>query len=304
MTAPKQFTYTVFTPTYNREHTLHRVYESLQAQTFRDFEWIIVDDGSTDATQALIAQWQAAAEFPIVNLQQANSGKHVAFNRAVAAAKGALFLVIDSDDGFTADALSTMLDAWNEIEDQSAYTGIVVLAKYDNGEVSGDPFPTSPFDTDALSLNYKHRLPGERWGFHRTEVLREFPFPEDNQHVRFVPENIVWDAIARKYKIRCINRVLRIYYQDSGNQVTRANPKRKALVKDYFLQLLNRDFDYFRYAPKPFIKFAILYIRYSLHLGETAFLKPSTFASLRIYLLNLLLIPVAIMFYLQDRFVR
>lgn len=304
MTAPEQFTYTVFTPTYNREHTLHRVYESLQAQTFRDFEWIIVDDGSTDATQALIAQWQAAAEFPIVNLHQANSGKHVAFNRAVAAAKGALFLVIDSDDGFTADALSTMLDAWNEIEDQSAYTGIVVLAKYDNGEVSGDPFPSSPFDTDALSLNYKHRLPGERWGFHRTEVLREFPFPEDNQHVRFVPENIVWDAIARKYKIRCINRVLRIYYQDSGNQVTRANPKRKALVKDYFLQLLNRDFDYFRYAPKPFIKYAILYIRYSLHLGETAFLQRSTFASLRIYLLNLLLIPVAIIFYLQDRFVR
>lgn len=304
MTVAQQFTYTVFTPTFNREHTLHRVYDSLKLQTYRNFEWVIVDDGSSDGTQNLIAKWQSEADFPIINLYQKNSGKHVAFNRAVQAARGSLFLVIDSDDGFTADALQTMLEAWDEVEDKSNYTGIVVLAKYDNGQISGDPFPSSPFDTDALSLNYKHRLPGERWGFHRTEVLKQYPFPEDNANVRFVPENIVWDAIARQYKIRCINQVLRIYYQDSGNQVTRANPKRKALVKDYFLQLLNRDFDYFKYAPKPFIKYAILYIRYSLHLGEAAFLKRSTFSSLNIYLLNLLLIPVALVYYFQDRFIR
>lgn len=295
------YTYTVFTPTFNRKHTLHRVYESLRAQTFRDFEWIVVDDGSVDGTGALVAQWQAEADFPVIYHYQENSGKHIAFNQAVQLARGELFLVIDSDDGFTPDALAAMLKAWQEIEVKSDYTGVVVLARYDDGHISGKPFPNSPFDTDALSLNYEHRLPGERWGFHRTDVLKEFPFPEDNKNVRFVPENIVWDAIARKYKIRCINEVLRIYYQDSGNQVTRANPKKKALVKDYFLQLLNRDFDYFRFAPKPFIKYAILYIRYSLHLGEYAFLLPRKFAKAQIYLLNLLVMPIAFALFFKDK---
>lgn len=299
-----QFAYTVFTPTYNRKHTIHRVYESLQAQTFRDFEWVIVDDGSTDGTNRLIEQWQAEADFPIVYLYQQNSGKHIAFNRGVKSARGYLFLNIDSDDGFTANSLQTMLEWWQKIpeEEQCQFTGIVTLGRYDSGQISGDRFPCEPFDTTSLDLNYKFKLPGERGGFHRTDVLKEFPFPADNT-VKFVPENIVWDAIARKYKIRCINEVLGIYYQDSGNQLTRTNIQRKASVKDYFLELLNRDFDYFKLSPKPFIKYAILYIRYSLHSGEFSFIKPSLFVEKKIYMLNLLVFPVAFAVFVRDKFI-
>ena len=56
------YVFTVFTATYNRAHVLHRVYHSLRAQTFRDFEWLVVDDGSSDGTGALVAGWRAEAE--------------------------------------------------------------------------------------------------------------------------------------------------------------------------------------------------------------------------------------------------
>ncbi len=60
-----QYTFTVFTPTYNRAHLLYRTYNSLRKQTYRDFEWLIVDDGSTDGTETLIKQWSQEAEFSI-----------------------------------------------------------------------------------------------------------------------------------------------------------------------------------------------------------------------------------------------
>ena len=95
---PESYTFTVFTPTYNRAATLARVYESLQRQTFTDFEWIIVDDGSTDETAELVQQWRSESSFPIRYIWQPNQGKHVAFNRGVELARGELFLPHDSDD--------------------------------------------------------------------------------------------------------------------------------------------------------------------------------------------------------------
>ena len=68
--------FTVFTPTYNRAHTLHRVYDSLCAQTLRDFEWLVIDDGSTDGTADLIANWAKSADFPIRYFKQEHSGRH------------------------------------------------------------------------------------------------------------------------------------------------------------------------------------------------------------------------------------
>ncbi|WP_287110763.1 glycosyltransferase family 2 protein [Methylobacillus sp.] len=295
------FTYTVFTPTFNREHTISRVYESLVAQTFRDFEWVVVDDGSTDGTKELIETWQSQADFPIVYHYQKNSGKHIAFNKGVQLARGSLFLAIDSDDAFTPESLETMLHWWQKIpqQQQQEFTGVVTLAKYDSGELSGDKFPYEPFDTTSLDMNHKFKLRGERWGFHRTEVLKEFPFPADG-NVKFVPESIVWDAIARKYKIRCINETLRIYYQDSGNQITRDNPKKKSAVKQYFLQILNRETDYYFFDPLVFAKFAILYVRYSLHAGDLRFLSPSRFTTPMSFVLCFFMTLPGMAFYLMD----
>ncbi len=294
-------TFTVFTPTYNRAHTLHRVYESLQQQTFRDFEWLVVDDGSTDGTQALIHQWKSIADFPIIYMQQPNYGKHIAFNRGVAKANGRYFLPIDSDDAFLPDALEKMLHWWRLIPEQERqhYTGVVTLCQYESGEICGEPFVQHPLDTNALDLRYIYKKRGESWGFHRTEILKKFPFPEDLR-VRFVPENIVWDAIASEYRIRCINEPLRIFYQDSGNQITKANPLKKARVKEYFLTMLNRDFRYFFHDPVTFMKWSTLYVRYSFLASDWKLLSLRKYQHLGAFLLVMLaLVPGGLM-YLND----
>lgn len=276
MSHPK---YTVFTPAYNRAHTIERVYLSLKAQTCRDFEWIVVDDGSSDNTAEMIRGWQQEAGFPILYSFQENSGKHMAINRGVQLAQGELFLIIDSDDGFLPESLEKMLYWWECIpeNERTGFTGIVTLCQYEDGRLCGELFPESPLDTNALELAHKYKIRAETWGFHRTDVMKEFPFPEDPK-VRFVPENIVWGAIARKYKIRCINEPLRIFYQDGNNRLTKAQPEKKASVRKYFLQLINRDFDYFWQDPGIFIKWTLLYVRYSLHMKDGACLHWRNFS--------------------------
>ena len=295
-------TFSVFTPTYNRAHTLYRVFDSLVSQTCSDFEWIIVDDGSTDGTQQLIKQWQKSASFPIIYALQPNYGKHIAFNKGVGLASGQFFLPIDSDDAFLPDSLESMLRWWRLIPATSKhkFTGIVTLCQFEDGTICGDQFNEHPLDTNALDLRYIHKKRGETWGFHRTEVLKKYPFPQDSS-VRFVPENIVWDAIATEYQIRCINEPLRIFYQDSGNQITKANPQKKALVKDYFLQMLNRDLRYFFCDPKTFIKWAVLYVRYSLHVVDTGFMQPKKFKQLGAYLLCIFAILPGFAVYCNDQ---
>lgn len=264
MRAPR---FTVFTPTYNRAHTLTRVFDSLSAQTCRNFEWVLVDDGSTDGTSALVEDWIARADFSIVYRRQENSGKHVAINHGLDVARGEFFLIIDSDDGFTADALERLLAVWETIENKGAFTGVLTLSKTDQGEVDGDLLPRSPMDSDALTLERRLKSTGERWGFHRTDLMRRFRFPADPD-VRFVPENVVWFAIAREYKLRCVNDALRIYTHDSNNQLTRSMLDTRAAVYGYYWLLFFSYFDFARADPAYFMRMALLYWRYRFHMGD------------------------------------
>ena len=123
--------FTVFTPTYNRAHTLPRAFESLKRQTFRDFEWLIVDDGSTDNTRELIEVWQKDSSFPIRYFWQENAHKKTAFNLGVKEARGELFLPLDSDDEALPDALKILDQHWNNIPESergkfSSVTGLCV----------------------------------------------------------------------------------------------------------------------------------------------------------------------------------
>lgn len=295
------FKFTVFTPAYNRAHTLARVYDSLKSQTFRDFEWIVIDDGSADHTADLVREWQHEADFPIIYQYQVNSGKHIAFNRGVEIARGELFLSIDADDGLLPESLESMLKWWEDISEseRAGFTGIVTLCRYEDGTICGRPFPRSPLDTNALDLKFKYKKLGDCAGFHRTEILKAYPFPED-KNVRYIPENLIWDDIARKYKVRCINEMLYTIYRDAGNQISKGNPRNKALHKNYYRQILNRDFDYFFQDPVTFAKWATLYIRYSMHLRDWGCMNLSRFNSAGAFLLCCLAVPPGIAFYLRD----
>lgn len=207
--------FTIFTPTYNRAHTLPRVYESIRRQTRRDFEWVIVDDGSTDGTGTLVRQWQQEAnDFPIRYFWQPNQHKKAAFNRGVREAKGRWFVPIDSDDELLPDALEQFARLWGSIapEEYDKYAGVMGLCIDSLGEIVGDPFPQDPLDATSVELVFDYQVTGEKFSCMRTDVLREYPFPEDIPN--FVPEGVVWFRISRRYTQRCSNVPVRVYHRD------------------------------------------------------------------------------------------
>ncbi len=215
-TMSEKIIFSVFTPVYNRKHTVNRVWESLQNQTYRNFEWIVVDDGSTDGVWDLLQRWKKEADFPVTLLQQGNKGKHVAWNKAVEVAQGELFVPADSDDSFIAVTLERFAYHWdNSISqnDRYKYSGINVLCKDPlSGKIIGNSYPEDLFISNNLDLYFKHKVYGEKWGCIRTDVLKERPFKEVKG--AFLSENWIWFYIARKYIVLCVNEALRNYYTD------------------------------------------------------------------------------------------
>lgn len=265
--AQEGYTFTVFTPTYNRAHTLPRVYDSLRRQTFRDFEWVIVDDGSLDDTGRVVARWSREADFPLSYVRQPNRGKHVAFNRGVRLARGRLFLPLDSDDACVPVALERFMGYWNAIPaaERPSFTGVTALCMDEAGRPVGRRFPKDVIDSDSLEMRYRFRITCEKWGFHRTEVLREHPFPEDVPR-GYLPEGVVWSRIARSYRTRFVNEMLRIYYTDQPSLMRGSSIRYHAAsgrLAD--LMVLNEHLDYFRYAPAMFCRSAAQYARLSAH---------------------------------------
>lgn len=265
----ERYLFTVFTPTYNRANTLGRVFESLAAQTLRDFEWLIVDDGSSDDTESLVRGWQERNEFPIRYIRQDHGGKHVAFNRGVREAHGRLFLTLDSDDACVPNALERFKAHWEGIpeEQRERFSAVTGLCRTQDGKTVGRPFPTDPLDSDSLEMAYRYRMAHEKWGFQRTDVLRQFPFPEDVEG-NYVPESYVWHRIARHYKTRYVNDALRIYWTEGESLLRQTDPGHNAGARRvYYLFVLNTEMDWFRFAPKRFFKTAVQYARFSYHAG-------------------------------------
>ena len=245
---------TVFTPTYNREQTLYRVYNSLINQTFKNFIWIVVDDGSTDNTKKLIDKYIREKKIEIKYIYQKNSGKHIAINTALQNTDTELFIIADSDDSFKETSLEILVNEWNNLKNKEKYKGIIARC-YDpiNGKVIGKDFPSKEFDCNELDANFKYKLGGEKWSLFRTEVLREFPFP-NIEGLKFYPETIIWQKMSRKYITRYIDIPLREYYRDQKNSITNKNNNRSKENIYLWEHLINNVYDYFFYNPFLFIK--------------------------------------------------
>ena len=200
---------TVFTPTFNRADLLPRVYKSLLRQSYTDFEWIIVDDGSTDATQQIAEQWHAENKIAMRYFKQVNGGKHRAINKGVSEAKGVLFFITDSDDYLPDNALATVVNNYKMAKQKYAIAGVAGRRMFDDGSIVGaDNF--SELVCSSLDIRYKHDVSCDLVEVFETDVLREFPFPEID-HEKFCPEALVWNRIALKYQL---------YFYNEGIYVT------------------------------------------------------------------------------------
>lgn len=193
---------TIFTPTYNRVYTLSALYDSLCRQTCSDFEWLIVDDGSTDATEELIQSYIAEGKLDIRYIKQSNGGKHRAINRGVAEAQGKLFFIVDSDDYLTENAVERVMFHWKNVPDKRLFAGVSGLKMTPNqAPVARLGATYDILDCTMIDYRYKYKCWGDGAEVYRTDVLREYPFPEIPGE-KFVPEALIWLRIAQKYCIR------------------------------------------------------------------------------------------------------
>ncbi len=212
---------TVFTPTYNRAYILEQLYRSLQRQTFMDFEWLIVDDGSTDNTEQIVLQWKAKKnQFPIRYYRKENGGKCRAINYGVDLAEGELFFNVDSDDYLTDDALQK-IDEWErDLPKNGTYCGVVGNLGTSITETPNTPWPNKYRDATLLE-RYKeateHPIDGERaWVFY-TEIQKEYKYPEFDGEI-FITPAVTWNRMAHDgYKVRVYDDIIWIYeYQPDG----------------------------------------------------------------------------------------
>lgn len=204
---------TVFTPIYNRARLIKELYDSLCLQTFNEFEWIIVDDGSTDNIKGVIEEYCMENKINIRYYRQANGGKHRAINHGVRKAVGELFLILDSDDILPKNSLENISRCYKDIENDSSFAGICGLMAHRNGElISKIPALKKEYiDDNEINFRYKYNITGDLCEVFKTSVMKEFPFPEFDKE-KFCPEQLVWFRIARKYKLHLIPII--IYYRD------------------------------------------------------------------------------------------
>jgi len=209
--------FTIFTPVYNRKHTIHRVWESLIQQTNKNFEWIIVNDGSDDGVEPLLESYKEKADFDVRIFNQKNSGKHIAFNKAIEEARGELLIDADSDDGFDAKTVETFDRLWTEYKNDSL-SGIIVLCKDEDNNIIGDKFPIEGISS-YKDIVYKYKIGGDKFGCMKVDILKEYRWP-DKFGVKYFPESYVWSQIGVKYDCVCMNIPLYTVYFDAGNQLT------------------------------------------------------------------------------------
>ena len=242
---------TVFTPTYNRAYIIDELYNSLKKHTFIDFEWLIIDDGSTDCTYEKVKNWSADnTKFPIRYYKFENSGKQKEINRALDLARGELFFTVDSDDLLTADALDKINQWEKTIPQCEKFCGFAGS----DGDMTGkaiNPIFSEEY-VDATFFNryaetgmfIGHDRP---WVFY-TDVHRQYRYPEFEGE-KFIAEAVVWNRMAKDgYQIRCFNDVIYlIEHQEDGytkkiSQILIQSPKGYGLWKAEQMSFLKYGF--------------------------------------------------------------
>lgn len=257
---------TIVTPTFNRATFLQRLYKSLCCQTCMDFVWLIVDDGSTDDTEALVnSQFITLnSRFKVLYIKKPNGGKHSALNVAFGMVDTELLFIVDSDDALTPDAVGTINHDWTAAKKMQAkrrLCGIGYLRGYEKDKVIGDRYSQDYFVSDFIEERYNRGINGDKAEVWVTDCLRDFRFPE-YEGERFISESVAWIWLAERYDMLFVNKIIYIteYLQgglsDNGRRLRFQCPHLMAYGS--LMTMSNR------FSLKVRIKETLLYIVYSL----------------------------------------
>lgn len=282
---------TIFTPTYNRGYILPRLYNSLRLQSCKNFEWVIVDDGSTDNTYELVQNWITQNKIKIRYYQQPNQGKPMAHNLGVKKAEGKLFTCVDSDDYLTLDAVEIISKKEKELDEIDNVTGFVGMRVLQNKKPVGTYMPEKIQYSTLADLYNKYNYRGDTILVYRTDIIKKYEFPQIDGE-KFIPETYLYDKIDQEGKLAVIHEgiyvceYLKDGYTNNVKKLIMNNPKGYKLCAEQKL-IFERDFKQKYIA-------ATKYVLGSLLAKEKKYISKSP----KIFL-TLLAIPCAYIIYLK-----
>jgi len=218
---------TVVTPVFNRIDILPRAIRSIESQTFRNFEYIIINDGSTQNLDDVVVPFMNQTSIPVMYIKKENGGVHTARNAGVREARGFLVTWLDSDDEFVAETLEVINRAWNQIPFDKAdeYFQISSRCMDENG-TEGTAFPDNINQlgmTESYAVYYKNKV--ENLLANRTDIMKANPWPEP-EDITFVGEDVIWLELESKYRTWFINDILRIYHTEGTDHIFSSTKKK------------------------------------------------------------------------------
>ena len=282
---------TIFTPTHNRAYILPKLYESLCVQTCQNFEWLIVDDGSTDNTKELVDEWMGEGRIAIRYVYQQNGGKMRAFNNAASLADSELFVCVDSDDQLTTDrVVEESLAYWDAHKSEALDKPIVgmVSLRLHKQLAKGIPSKLTHGSLHQICTNYK----GETTIFLLTAILRNYPYPTFEGE-NFITDVYIYDRMDEDYCFLFHSYYSQVceYHEDGyTNSYRRLLFRNPQGYREYHAQRL-------RLKKSGMAKSMICYIALSLFIHDhTLFLNsPNKWMTILLY-------PLGCLKYVYDRY--
>lgn len=263
---------TVFTPTFNRAYTLHLCYESLKRQTYKEFIWLIIDDGSKDYTKELVGKWISEGMVSIQYYYQENQGMHGAHNTAYRLIDTELNVCIDSDDYMVDDAVEKIINFWSEYGNRN-YAGIIGLDADFNGNIIGTNMPENLKESTLSGLHAKHKMRGDKKLVYRSELTRNSPPYPIFSGEKYCPLSYKYILIDQEYPLLIMNEVLCfVEYRADGSSMNIINQYKKNPYGFSFFRKAAM-----KYAPTFKEKFreAIHYVSSNIMVRNYKFLKES-----------------------------
>ena len=231
----------IFTPAYNRAHTLHLGYEALLRQTCKDFEWLIIDDGSTDNTRELVARWIKENKISIRYHYQENQGMHGAHNTAYRLIDTELNTCIDSDDYMPDDAVEKIVTFWKKYGNDKV-AGMIGLDQTIQGKIIGTTFPKELKETTLFGF-YENGGKGDKKLVYRTDIIKRYPEYPIFRGEKYVGLAYKYYCVDENYPLLTMNDVLCIVeYQEDGSSMNMykqywKNPKGFAFYRKKEMQI-------------------------------------------------------------------
>ena len=286
---------TVFTPTYNRAYILSHLYHSLLHQTNINFEWLIVDDGSTDATEDLITSFIGEDKIQIRYYKQQNGGKHRAINYGVSLAQGELFFIVDSDDYITKNGVEKIINKYKVNQHLRSLAGISFRRGYHLNQVIGNPSFFEEVRLSVFDFRYRMKVTGDQAEVYKTSILKEYPFPAV-ENEKFCPESLIWNRIGKNYKILWTSEIIYICnYLNDGltSKITKIRMQSPITTMMTYSELQS-----YSIPLKEKIKANINFWRFSFNTNKVSFWQKAKKVN---YFFSLIGFPLGFLMFLKDK---